>query len=167
MNNETKQTIINAITAILLVTLIAGAEVRFPEQKVEVLAKEETTALESTTEVQNTIVEEVETPETYIKKVFGEHSDKAFLLLKGKGPGSCAENRNLDQNAKNVNWIKGKPGEYWSTDWGIFQINDKFHPVEQLNLRTDFKANIDYAWRMYKNDNYSFVRWTCGRFYKI
>ena len=109
----------------------------------------------------------VETPETYIKKVFGEHYPKAMLLLQGRGAGSCAENRTLSQDAKNHNWVKGKPGVFWSTDWGIFQINDKFHPVEQLNLRTDWKANIDYAWRMFENDGMTFSkRWTCGKYWK-
>lgn len=165
MKQETKQVIINATMALLLVSMIAG--VQLPEtpivhaQNNEVVATASPKALELITEAQN------DTPEEYIKKVFGEHADKAFLLLKGNGAGSCAENITLDQNAKNRNWIKDKPGEYWSTDWGIFQINDHFHPVEELNLRTDFKANIDYAWRMYKNNGYSFERWTCGRIYGI
>ena len=103
----------------------------------------------------------------YIEYIFGEDAPKAFKLLQGEGVGTCAENRNLDQKAYNRNWIEGKPGEYWSTDWGIFQINDKFHPVEKLNLRTDWKANIRYAKRMFDNDGGSFKRWTCGRYYNI
>lgn len=165
MKQETKQVIINATMALLLVSMVAG--VQLPEtpiahaQNNEVVATASPKALETITEVQN------DTPESYIKKVFGEHADKAFLLLKGKGPGTCAENRTLDPKAYNRNWIEGRPGEFWSTDWNIFQINDHFHPVEELNLRTDFKANIDYAWRMYKNNGYSFERWTCGRVYGI
>lgn len=97
-----------------------------------------------------------DTPEGYIKHKFGKHADKAFELLQGEG---CAENRQLDQSAVNDNRTWGGVGR----DVGIFQINDYYHPVVELNLEHDFKANIDYAWRMYKNDNYSFKRWTCGR----
>lgn len=165
MSNETLYR--NIFATIMLVTIIVGYDIAHTPTEIvhaqnnEVVVPTPTPTAELITEVQN------DTPESYIRKVFGEHADKAFLLLKGNGAGSCAENRTLDQNAKNRNWIKGKPGEYWSTDWGIFQINDHFHPVEELNLRTDFKANIDYAWRMYKNNGYSFERWTCGRIYGI
>ena len=102
--------------------------------------------------------------EDYIREVFGEHANKAFLLLKGKGEGTCAENRNLDPNAKHENI---KNGIKWSTDWGIFQINDHFHPVYKLNLHKDWKANVNYAYKMFRNDGYSFKRWTCGRYYGI
>lgn len=165
MKQETKQVIINATMALLLVSMIAG--VQLPEtpivhaQNNEVVATASPKALESITEVQN------DTPEEYIKEVFGEHADKAFLLLKGNGEkGSCAENRNLDPKAYNRNWIKDKPGEYWSTDWNIFQVNDKFHPVTELNLRDDWKANIRYAKKMFDNDGQTFSkRWTCGEYY--
>lgn len=168
MTQEAKQLTINFLLAGMIVTLIAGVQIKTPDvqaQDNKVFATSTPKVLESTTVTHKEVVED--TPENYIREVFGKHADKAFLLLKGNGAGSCAENRTLDQNAKNRNWIKDKPGEYWSTDWGIFQINDHFHPVEELNLRTDFKANIDYAWRMYKNNGYSFERWTCGRIYGI
>ena len=38
-----------------------------------------------------------------IQRVFGEHSDKAFLLLLGKDNKSCAENRTLNPKAVNDN----------------------------------------------------------------
>ena len=176
MSNETLYR--NIFATIMLVTIIVGYDVAHTPTEIAI-ASDVVASPSPISEVSNIKVGEVvtteykptpkpaETPEEYIKEVFGEHADKAFLLLKGNGVGSCAENRTLDQNAKNRNWIKDKPGEYWSTDWGIFQINDHFHPVEELNLRTDFKANIDYAWRMYKNNGYSFERWTCGRIYGI
>jgi hypothetical protein len=104
--------------------------------------------------------------EDYINEVFGEYADEALIVLKGKGPGTCAENRHLDPNAFNRNWTK-TPGVYWSTDWSIFQINDKFHPVEELNLRTDWKANVRYAFKMFSNDGNSFKRWTCGKVYGL
>jgi hypothetical protein len=111
-------------------------------------------------------LETIETPETYIRKVFGQDSQKAFLLLQGNGSGSCAENRHLDPKAFNRNWSKTE-GVYWSTDWSIFQVNDKFHPVKELSLDTDWKANIDYAKRMFDRDGGTFgKRWTCGEYYK-
>jgi len=100
----------------------------------------------------------------YIEYKFGDDSWKAFKILQGD---ECHENLYLDQNAFNRNWVKDQPGVYWSTDWGVFQINDKFHPVEELNLRTDWKANIDYAYRMFLRDNRTFARWTCGRYYGL
>ncbi len=98
--------------------------------------------------------------ENYIREVFGEHAEKAFLLLKGKGEGSCAENRNLDVFATNDNTKWGGMGK----DWGLFQINDFYHPVFKLNLHKDWKANVDYAFKMFKNDGYTFYkRWTAGK----
>lgn len=108
-------------------------------------------------------VEGLNEVEKEIKKVFGEHYDKAMILLKGKGSGTCAENRGLDQKAVNDNTVWGGVGK----DHGVFQINDVYHPVKALNLDTDYKANIKYAWRMYVNDGHSFKRWTCGRQYGI
>jgi hypothetical protein len=161
MKQETKQVIINATMALLLVSMIAG--VRFPEtpivhaQNNEVVATASPKALETTTEVQN------DTPESYIKEVFGEHADKAFLLLKGNGEkGSCAENRQLNPKAVNDNRTWGGVGR----DVNIFQVNDVYHPVVELNLENDWKANIDYAKRMFDHDGETFSkRWTCGKYY--
>lgn len=107
--------------------------------------------------------QEAETPEEYIRIVFGEYADKAFLLLKGKGEGTCAENRTLDQNLVNDNTQWGGKGR----DWGLFQINDYYHPVKELELDKDWRANIDYAYRMFLNDGRSFKRWACGKVYGI
>lgn len=117
--------------------------------------------------VEKVVYEVPDTPEEYIKYKFGEDADKAFLLLKGDGsPNACAENRNLDTNAINYNWTKVE-GVWSSRDRGIFQINDKFHPSVTDSCAFDFKCNIDYAYRMFVNDNHTFVRWTCGRWYGI
>ena len=143
-----KQWIINFTLALLLVSMIAGAEVTFPKQEIEVLAKEETEALESTTEVQNTIVEEVETPETYIKKVFGnEQGERAIKMLK-----EC-ENKSLRIDA--TNWNKNGT---W--DKGLFQIN-QIHGYTEEQL-FDYKFNIEVAYKIYKNAGYSFSPWTCA-----
>ena len=93
-------------------------------------------------------------PEGYVRYIFGDHTDKALLLLKGNEVCS-GENKQLDPLAVNRN----RDG---SRDRGIFQINDKFHPLTDAQA-FDFKQNINYAYRMFKNDNYAFVRWTVGR----
>ncbi len=101
--------------------------------------------------------------EAYIYKVFGEDGyNKAMLLLKGNGPDTCAENRGLSPEAINDNTTWGGVGR----DWSIFQVNDVYHPVTELNLHTDWKANVRYAKRMYDNDGQTFgKRWTCGKVY--
>lgn len=91
----------------------------------------------------------------YIKLKFGKHSKKAFLLLKGNG--KCGgENQKLDPNAIYVN----KDG---SKDRGIFQISSKWHSNITDKCAFDYKCNINYAFRMFKNDNNTFIRWTAGK----
>jgi len=101
--------------------------------------------------------------EDEIKEVFGEHADKAFLILKGRGDGTCAENRYLDPKAKNRNWIKGQPGKYSSTDWGVFQINDHWQGVTNTKFLLDPSINIRMAWRIFEDSGYTFKMWTCGK----
>ena len=163
MNREEIPVVRNIFIAIMLTTFVAGYDIARQNEKLEVKAQEVQVVVSGPTSTPKAIVEAQDTPESYIREVFGEHSDKAFLLLKGKGPGTCAENRNLDPKAVNDNRMWGGIGR----DVSIFQINDVFHPVKELNLENDWKANIDYAWRMYKNDNFSFQRWTCGKVYGI
>lgn len=146
----------NIFVTFMITTFLVGYDVAHT-QKIEVKAQEPTPVV--------TPSPTPETPESYIEKKWGEDSWKAFLLLKGRGKGTCAENRNLDQKALNRNWTKTE-GVYWSTDFGIFQINDKFHPVKELNLDTDWRANIDYAYTLYER-NGNFKLWTCGRKYNI
>jgi len=172
---KTKTNLTNLAIALLLAILFCVVDVSLAKnQKVEAKA-EAPQSTEAPTETQkpteaNKVAEVKEAPKTqkeeieaYIREVFGRDADKALLLLEGKGEGTCAENRNLDPNAVNDNtWWGGK-----GKDWGIFQINDKYHPVFKLNLHKDWKANVRYAYRMFVKDGYSFRRWTCGRFYKI
>lgn len=154
MNNT--KTIRNFLIAAFIAAELVGWDVahtpQAQAQDVQVVVQTPTTTPELITEVQDT-------PESYIVKVFGEHSDKAFLLLKGEG---CAENRTLNPKAVNDNRTWGGVGR----DRGIFQINDKYHPLTD-DQAFDFKQNIDYAYRMFENDNYHFVRWTCGRYHNI
>lgn len=165
MTQEAKQLTINFLMAGMLVTLIAGVQIKetpiVHAQNNEVVISSPTPVLNDVTVNHKEVVED--TPENYIREVFGEHSDKAFLLLKGNGEkGSCAENRNLDPKAVNDNRTWGGVGR----DVNIFQVNDHFHPVVELNLENDWKANIDYAKRMYDKDGGTFAkRWTCGKHY--
>lgn len=101
----------------------------------------------------------------YVYEVFGDDYDKAILVLQGvkdlNGNVLCGgENYNIRPEAVNVN--HHKDGSI-SRDFGPFQINDRFHPVYELNLDTDWKANIRYAKRMFDNDGGTFSkRWVAG-----
>lgn len=105
-------------------------------------------ALELTTEAHRVVFE-----------VFGGDYEKAILLLKGNE--KCqGENPSLNQNAVNDNTVWGGIGR----DWGLFQINDVFHPVFELNLHKDLEANVRYAKRMFENDGKTFSkRWAAGK----
>ncbi len=104
-------------------------------------------------------ISEPSTPEEYIRYKFGEKADNAFLILQGVG---CSENKSLNPRAVNDNRTWGGLGR----DRGIFQINDYFHPLTDEQA-FDWKQNIDYAYRMWKNDGETFKRWTCGRFHGV
>ena len=104
--------------------------------------------------------------EQEIQEVFGEYSDKAMLLLQGNGPGTCAENRTLDPKAVNRNWSDVE-GVYSSSDFGVFQINDKWQKVYNEKFLFDPVINIRIAWRIFENNEYSFKMWTCGKVYGI
>ena len=98
-----------------------------------------------------------------IQRVFGEHSEKAFLLLLGKDDKSCAENRMLRADAVNYNWTK-QEGVWWSRDIGVFQINDKLHG-HKGNL-WDWKDNIRVAKSIFDQTG-DFSAWVCGKWYSI
>lgn len=103
-----------------------------------------------------------------IKEVFGKYYSKAMLLLKGNGKiGACHENASLNPTAKNINWNKNIPGKIDSIDYGVFQINDKWQEVGNINFLTDPAINIRMAWNIFKHNNYTFDRWTCGVVYGI
>jgi hypothetical protein len=165
MSQEAKQLTINFLMAGMLVTLIAGVQIKetpiVHAQNNEVVISSPTPVLNDVTVSHKEVVED--TPENYIKEVFGKDSNKAFLLLKGNGEkGGCAENRNLDPKAVNDNRTWGGVGR----DVNIFQVNDVYHPVVELNLENDWKANIRYAKKMFDNDGETFSkRWTCGKYY--
>lgn len=105
--------------------------------------------------------------EAEIREVFGEYSDKALLLLKGRGDGTCAENRTLNPKAVNDNTEWGGTGQ----DLGVFQINNYWqgfrHYGKSVQFLFDPSINIRVAWRIFVDEGYSFSKWTCGRYYGI
>jgi len=88
----------------------------------------------------------------YINYKFGSDAWKALKVL------SC-ENKTLNPEALNDNTLWGGVGK----DRGFWQINNVFHPSVSDACAKDVKCSTDYAYRMYKNDNYRFTRWTCGK----
>jgi hypothetical protein len=99
----------------------------------------------------------------YIIEVFGDQSYKALLVLQGDGKkGECSENKALNPRALNDNTKWGGKGR----DRGIFQISDYWHPVVTDEQAFNYKENINYAYRMFKNDGNTFAkRWTCGKYW--
>lgn len=93
--------------------------------------------------------------EDYVTYKFGNDAWKAFLLLKGNE--DCGgENGSHNPNAVYVNTDGSRDRGYW-------QINDYYHPHVSDWCASDIKCSTDYAYRMYVNDDNTFVRWTVGR----
>jgi len=90
-----------------------------------------------------------------IREVFGDHADKAFKVL------SC-ENAALNPNA--VNTAGNEPAG--SRDIGVFQINEYWQKTQGKFL-FDPEVNIKIAYIIFKDNGYSFDRWTCGRKFGI
>jgi hypothetical protein len=102
------------------------------------------------------------TIEEYIPIVFGKDAPKAFLVLQGNGPGSCAENRNLVDHQDNDNTQWGGVGK----DIGYWQINTVYHPKVTEWCARDVKCSTDYAYKLFKARG-NFSAWTCGRVYGV
>jgi hypothetical protein len=96
--------------------------------------------------------------EASIKQVFGAHADKALKLL------TC-ENGHLNPKAMNHN--RDKDGNILSTDYGVFQINNKWQKVGNERFLFDPEINIRLAWRIYQDSGYTFKMWACGQKLKI
>lgn len=82
----------------------------------------------------------------YIKQVFGDQSDNAFKIL------SC-ENAKLNPKAINHN-------RNGSTDHSIFQVNSIHTKRYGDAFKTDWKANIDVAYKIYQASGWS--AWSCS-----
>lgn len=100
--------------------------------------------------------------EGYIRYKFGPDADNALLVLKGNGPGSCAENRNLDPKQDNDNRTWGGVGK----DVGYWQINNVYHPNVTEWCARDVKCSTDVAYKLFTARG-NFSAWTCGKFYGI
>jgi len=157
MNDKLKQELIYIIAFLLFVAFV-GFDIKngkdIPDTRAMEVLQTPKPTLEPTPEPQIEEIKKDYTIEEYIKVKFEDDADKAFLLLKGND--KCGgENPRLNPKAVNVN----RDG---SRDRGIFQINDKYHPLTDEQA-FDWKTNTDYAFRMFENDNRTFIRWTAGR----
>ena len=95
----------------------------------------------------------IESPKTeheaivaYIKQVFGDQSDNAFKILE-------CENKGLNPSAINHN-------RNGSTDHSIFQVNSIHTKRYGSAFKTDWKANIDVAHKIYQASGWS--AWACS-----
>jgi hypothetical protein len=163
-----KQNYIQGLWKVLLPVLLIGLTgYWFNQEETIIIHAKETQAVEMVTPTPTPILEFATERHEYVYEVFGKDYDKALLVLQGLKDGNgnqiCGgENYNLRQEAVNPNYDIN--GNVWSYDYGVFQINDVYHPVYQLDLDTDWKANIDYAKRMFDNDNGTFAeRWSAGK----
>jgi len=50
-------------------------------------------------------------------------------------------------------------GKLLSTDWGLFQINDKWHPSFEMPAGFNAIYNADYAHSMWRDNGHSFNAW--------
>jgi hypothetical protein len=91
-----------------------------------------------------------------IEQVFGTDAPKALLLLQGDATHSCHENGALNPSATNVN-TDG------STDYGVFQINNKWQKIDNEAFLFDPDINIRIAHNIYVRSGDSFKMWTCGK----
>ena len=147
------------VLMIFLLTLVAIGSGR-KNDRLEVKAITENPPVQI---VERVVYEVPKTFEEYVAFKFGESADEAFLLLKGNGAGSCAENRNLDPNQDNDNRTWGGVG----VDRGYWQINSHFHPSVTEVCARDVQCSTDYAYKLFVNSGYKFTPWTCGKVYGI
>lgn len=88
----------------------------------------------------------------FIKQTFGTYTDTAMQLL------SC-ENSSLNPVAINT------AGNYpvGSEDIGVFQINNYWNDIGNVELLEDPQVNVAVAWHKFVASGYSFNQWTCGK----
>lgn len=150
-NNKTlRDTII--VTVIVIITFFVGLKIQSLHDT-NIAIKEELERARA-----EVVYVEPATIEAYIEYVFGPVFPKAMLLLKGRGEGTCAENRYLKWDAQNYN-ADG------SIDIGVFQINSKWQKV-QVKFLYNWRINVLIAKQLY-DESGSFKLWSCGRYYGI
>jgi len=85
----------------------------------------------------------------YITEKFGERAADAIVIIR-----TC-ENSTFDQSRTNHN-------RNGTVDYGIFQINSIHEKRYGGAFKTDWKANIDVAFEIYKSAGEKFTPWTCA-----
>lgn len=88
----------------------------------------------------------------YIREVFGQYADRAFLLLTCENSDWVTD---IENNAGNT------PSD--SYDVGLFQVNTHWQGVTNRAFLTDYRINTLMAYSIFSRDGYSFHQWTCGR----
>ena len=176
MNKETKKSIVKIITtalltALILFVLIYLVSIYFDTHKFVwnwpvkvtmplVIKKRNTVIINPMVkEVKAQELKKIRTFNNDIEKeiyaVFGEeHYDKAMLLL------TC---ENTALNPKATNYNKNENGVVLSKDYGVFQINDHWQGVTNVNFLFDPAINIRMAYNIYKNSDFTFKMWSCGK----
>lgn len=153
MDNNTIKNLLFSL--VFVVVPIVGHSATKPV-KVEEVHAQEVQVVESTPTPTLEPTPEPYTPQfsdpikQYVFEVFGDDYPRAFDIIE------CESTWNTKAFNDNTTW--GGIGQ----DRGLWQINNKFHPVTD-ECAYDYKCATDYAYRMYLNDHNQFNRWTCGR----
>ncbi len=85
----------------------------------------------------------------YIIEKFGDDGANAITMIR-----KC-ENSKFDQSATNHN-------RNGTIDYGIFQVNSIHAARYGSEFMTDWKANVDTAYEIYKAAGKKFTPWTCS-----
>ena len=122
-----------------------------PVQASEGVAEEITVAGQLVEPTPSTLPQTTEKQQilNYIVEKFGDRSDAAIAMIY-----KC-ENSTFDQTRVNTN-------NNGTQDFGIFQINSIHEKRYGGAFKTDWKANVDVAFEIYKSAGNSFRPWTCA-----
>ena len=82
----------------------------------------------------------------HLAKKYGQDEDLVRKIIK------CESH--FDPDAKNDNY--NKEGEYWSSDWGYWQINDYWHLEDAKRHNYDivhsWQDNLEWGFKLLKQD---------------
>lgn len=85
----------------------------------------------------------------YITEKFGDRAADAIVIIR-----TC-ENSTFDQSRTNHN-------NNGTVDYGVFQVNSIHEKRYGGAFKTDWKANVDVAYEIYKSAGEKFTPWTCA-----